>query len=348
MRPRISLLIVTSILLFTFSCAYAEASTSKKSRARITYEATKIRAYKNIIDELRKENSKNVKLIFHISEIFPSDLKKLYTDQVIKSSKLYGSFFNETQTVNIYMYTERDLGFLKNSGFVNIDVLLRDQDAWFKRWAKGEGREHNLGGQAFYTEFNGLTEGHAGVFVHSTATGKTLRKYAIQVLPHEYFHVVQQYFVFKTPGDATYNLTSWDARFYPIFREGAANTISFAMGSSNKEEYLNLYSYFINEKKLQKDVKIFREITSIPKTIEVLRKIESKDKNIDAAESSYAIGQLVFEWVIAEYGFDGFRKIVENLVTTKDLPENIQKSLGISLDDLYKGAAPHIFAAFNS
>lgn len=344
MRKLTGILLVFATLISSSLSAYSNNSFEKSPADK--YIETKVRAYNNIIQELKKVDSSQVNLVFHTSKYFPADLRKTYTNQVINSSKLYGSFFAETQTVHIYMYTEKDLAFLKTSGFVNIDALLRDQSSWFKRWARGEGREHNLGGQASYIENNGLAEGHAGVFVHSTATGKTLRKYAIQVLPHEYFHVIQQYFVYKTPADLGYGFVSWDERFYPIFREGAANTISFAMATSNKQKYLDLYKYFIDEKKNQGEIKIFKEITTIPRTIQVLKKIEFKSKNPEAAEASYAIGQLVFEWVIAEYGFDGFRKIVENLSTTKDLPENIQKSLGITLEDLYRGAAPHVLAAF--
>ena len=308
------------------------------------YELTKIRAYENIRDEAKKDGSKNVNLVYHISDHVSKDLVDLYREQVEYSSKLYGTFFNKVETMNIYVYTEKDLKYLRSAGSPRIDETLSELNRWFVDWEAGRGREHVLGGWAWYYEQKSKFEGHAGIFVYSNGSLATQRKYAIQVLPHEYFHVVQDYYIKRNPKWT--DRDSWDIFFPPIFREGSANTISFAMATSSKESYLNLYAEFIREKKRDSSVRLFSTLTSTGAVVKALSDMRTRSSSPDAHEASYSVGSLLFEWVIAEYGFDAYRKIVVNQQVGKNFGDNIQVSLGISERELYEKAAPHILAAF--
>ena len=50
--------------------------------------------------------------------------------------------------------------------------------------------------------------------------------------------------------------------------------------------------------------------------------------------------------VIAEYGFEGYKKLVQNQIIGNSFEDNVKTSLGLTLDQLYKAAAPHILAGF--
>ena len=89
-----------------------------------SYELTKIRAYENIRNEANKDGSKNVKLVYHVSEYVSKELMDVYREQVEYSSKLYGTFFNQVETMNIYVYTEKDLSYLRSAGSPRIDETL--------------------------------------------------------------------------------------------------------------------------------------------------------------------------------------------------------------------------------
>ena len=78
-----------------------------------------------------------------------------------------------------------------------------------------------------------------------------------------------------------------------------------------------------------------------------LKKIEDGGTFSEAPEASYPLGSLLYEWVIAEYGFDAYKKILENQMTGETFEDNIQASLGMSVAELYKKGAPHILAAFS-
>jgi len=294
----------------------------------VHYKETKLKAYSEIRSRTDSGNLDNVTLVYHASNSFPKDLKKLYISQVEYASKLLGPLFSKKEVMNIYMYTRQ-----------------------------GKYREHNLGLAAWYLETTpGVYEGHAGVLVSSEANAKSLRRYAIQVMPHEYWHVAQDYF-FRAKFEDLYQKRAdkkmdgqdfYSMHFPTTFREGSANTISFALASNTKKEYLDLYADFIREKKQQREVKLFATLTSTAAVESALKKIEDKRKFSEAHESSYSLGSLLYEWLIAEYGFDAYKKIIENQMIGSKFEDNIKASLGMPVSELYKKAAPHILAGFSA
>ena len=321
----------------------------------VHYKETKLKAYSEIRSRTDSGNLDNVTLVYHASNSFPKDLKKLYTSQVEYASKLLGPLFSKKEVMNIYMYTEKDEKLLRSHKI--LSRYLDEHTPWFADWRQGRYREHNLGLAAWYLETTpGVYEGHAGVLVSSEANAKSLRKYAIQVMPHEYWHVAQDYF-FRAKFEDLYQKRAdkkmdgqdfYSMHFPTTFREGSANTISFALASNTKKEYLDLYTDFIREKKSQTEVKLFATLTSTAAVESALKKIEDKRKFSEAHESSYSLGSLLYEWLIAEYGFDAYKKIIENQMIGSKFEDNIKASLGMPVSELYKKAAPHILAAFSA
>jgi hypothetical protein len=59
------------------------------------------------------------------------------------------------------------------------------------------------------------------------------------------------------------------------------------------------------------------------------------------------VGALLYEWVIANYGMDGFMKILQNMQFHPDFADTIQAALGVSKSDLYKSAAPYILSVIS-
>jgi hypothetical protein len=319
------------------------------------YERTKLIAFSEINGAIESRNSGRAIIKYGIGKSFPQDLSDLYKKQTEKASRLYGSFFTKPETVNIHLYTEKETDFVDSFPvFANTSDQFTRKD-WYKRWESGQGREHNIGLAAFFSEYpTGVWEGHAGLMVYSGASKYSLRRYAMQVMPHEYFHVVQDYYFRKQWEDflrennklGGNGMDTYDTYFPPIYREGSANTISFAVASDSADYYLDFYKYFSDEKKRQTEIKAFKRLNSEGSVIEVLRSLELRSKNEEAHEASYMIGQLVFEWLIAKYGFEAYERIIKNQLTGDGFEDNLKKSVGISLQQLYEGSAPHIVAAF--
>ena len=229
--------------------------------------------------------------------------------------------------------------------------MKRDAESfepWFAEWKAGKSLNHNIGLAAFYFELNNKAEGHTGVLVGSKATKKTLGLYSEQVVAHEYFHVVQDFYKIKTDQIGYEGMEDF-ARYYPpIFREGSANTIAFAVSMRTFEDYLLLYQLFLSENKGKYAPAIFNSLTTTTNVIKALNVVERRSNSPDAHWASYPIGGLTFEWLIAEYGIEGYKKLVRNQELGKTFEENLKLSIGISSDQLYQKAAPHVLAGFKA
>jgi hypothetical protein len=318
----------------------------RNANALTPYEKTKLKAYQEIYKLYAAGPLKSISLKYDISSSFPAGLKQSYIDQTERASQFYDGFFTKPTIVNAYYQTEKDENYIKSH-----PVLKRDADSfnsWYADWRKGQSLQHNIGLAAFYFESQGKTEGHTGVLLGSQSSNKTLRLFSNQVAAHEYFHVVQDFYKIRADQVGYNGPDSFDEFYPPIFREGSANTISFAVSMKTFEDYLLHYQLFLSENKGKYAPAIFNSLTSTSNVVKALNLIEKKSNSPDAHWASYPIGALVFEWLIAEYGIEGYKKIIVNQELGKPFEENLKLSVGITLDQLYEKAAPHVVAGFKA
>ena len=311
-----------------------------------TYEKTKLKAYQEVQKLYTPGALKSISLNYDISENFPIALKLSYINQTQRASQFYDIFFTRPTIVNAYYQTEKDEKYLSSH-----PILSRDSESfrsWFTDWKKGKSLEHNIGLVASYFTSNGKTEGHTGVLVGAQSSEKTLRLYSEQVVAHEYFHVVQDFYKYSSDQLGYEGNDGFDRYYPPIFREGSANTISFAVSMKSFEDYLLFYQIFLSENKGKYAPAIFNSLTSNAKIISALKLIEKKSNSPDAHWAAYPIGALVFEWLIAEYGIEGYKSIIRNQELGKPFAENLKISVGITPDQLYRKAAPHVLAGFKA
>jgi len=310
------------------------------------YEKTKLKAYQEIQKLYVPGPLKSITLKYDISGSFPIELKQSYTQQTERASRFYDSFFTKPTVINAYYQTEKDRSYIRSHPVMKRDA--ESFESWFAEWKTGKSLNHNIGLAAFYYELNNKTEGHTGVLVGSKASKKTLGLYSEQVVAHEYFHVVQDFHKFKID-QIGYDGMDVFARYYPpIFREGSANTIAFAVSMRTFEDYLLLYQLFLSENKGKYAPAIFNSLTSTKNVIRALNIVEKRSNSPDAHWASYPIGGLTFEWLIAEYGIEGYKKLILNQELGKTFEENLKLSIGISSDELYQKAAPHVLAGFKA
>lgn len=309
------------------------------------YQKAKLKAYNDLRNAADSGSAENISLVLHIGESFPADLKNLYLKQVDYASRLYSDFFSKKELINIYLYTEKDASVIKADS--NLNFNYSDFDRWFKSWGEGKSQEHNIGLASYYLLRNSPPQGHAGLAVFSGSNINSIRLYGIQVMPHEYWHIVQDYYMQSGRGVKFSDQDSYDLFFPPTFREGSTNTISFALASNSFEDYLKLYNEFVSSKKSDLNMEIFKSLKSEQDVIKALESIEIRSKNPEAHEASYLLGQLLYEWVISEYGFEGYRKLILNQLVGSNFEDNLKTSLGVTKSELYRKAAGHILAAFN-
>lgn len=86
-------------------------------------------------------------------------------------------------------------------------------------------------------------------------------------------------------------------------------------------------------------------IDSTDDVIKVMRATESFEPEA-AFEMSYAIGALIYEWIIAEYGFQKFTQLVKLIGRRSTLDQALQESIGIGKNELYVKSAPYLLSVF--
>ena len=321
-------------------------SFKKRAEDKLTaYEKTKLKAYKEIKNAAAGKSIKNIELKYVISKHLPAQLRTEYIRQTEQASRLYDQFFTRPVVVNNYFQTEKDAAFIKSH-----PVLKRDFNSftrWFESWPKDKETEHTVGLAAWFFKSGGKSEGHTGVLTASNGSIAKLRLYSHQVVAHEYFHVVQDFYKQSQDEIGYDGVSGYDIYYPPIFREGSANTIATAISMDSFEDYLLFYQVFLSQNKGIYAPKIFSRINNLPNTINLLKEIESRDGlDSESHEASYSVGALVFEWLIAEYGFAGYKKLIENQLIGDSFADNLKASLGLTLDQLYQASAPHVLAGF--
>jgi hypothetical protein len=166
-------------------------------------------------------------------------------------------------------------------------------------------------------------------------------------VPHEYFHVVQDYFKYKRdqvgyPGGRD----EYETNYRPIFREGSANTISTALAMDSFESYLLFYRALVSENKGEGAWPPFNTLTNKSNVVSTLKLMELTSNDSAIGFTQFVLGSLVFEWLIAEYGFDAYKKLIYNQSLNINFDENLKLSLGIDSNQLYDLSANHILQAF--
>lgn len=318
----------------------------KRSVSRLsTYEKTKLKAYNQIRKQISSSTPKNVELNFVISPNFPKDLQSKYIDQINLATLAYDQFFAPNTRINVYFQTEKDEQFIDAT-----PILARnkqDYSNFLQEWKLNRNKQHVVGLAASFNEFTGKPEGHTGVIVSSRTSEKSVTFYSEQVVAHEYFHVVQDYFKYKRdqvgyPG----GVDEYQRNYRPIFREGSANTIATALSIGSFENYLLFYRALVAENKGEGAWPPFNTLTNKKNVISTLKLMELTRNDPAINFTQFVLGSLAFEWLIAEYGFDAYKKLIYNQSLEIDFNENLRLSLGIESSQFYSMAANHILEAF--
>jgi hypothetical protein len=66
----------------------------------------------------------------------------------------------------------------------------------------------------------------------------------------------------------------------------------------------------------------------------------------NAMRWAYTMGNLLWEWVTAEYGYEAYWKILKSVNINRSYEQAVKESLGITKLELYEKSAPYILSQF--
>ena len=296
-----------------------------------------------IIQSAKRDNA-NLILTYEIQNFAPSDVVETVRRKTESAVRIYSVFLESTRQVIIHIYTEKDLSNMSGRDmFKNRSDLQFFTDWW--------GKDLSVVNSAFGYPGSYLKEGcsaggqascagkagHAGVAYPSRATSKTLDTFNLSVVPHEFFHVIQDFYRYK--GEPAYFVTeeSKDFSMPSLFREGGATFMQ--MVASHDEINQSEAVFKVAKEWMLKEYS--RDITALV-TPEDLVTLLVKLENGDRSSRSYAIGAAFHEWLVVNHGLNKFIALTKNHVIGKSFKDLFAETYGMTLIDAYRNAAPHV------
>lgn len=293
-----------------------------------------------------KQQNSNLILTYEVQNFVPKDVADRVRQNTENAVRLYSTFLDSSRQVIIHVYTEKDLPSMSDRDiFKNRDDLKFFADWWSKDPATVNSafgypgsflkEGCSAGGQA---QCAGKA-GHAGVAYPSRASSKTLDTFNLSVVPHEFFHVIQDFYRYK--GEPAYFVTeeSKDFSMPSLFREGGATFMQMA-ASHNEIEQSEVVFKFAKDWMLKE---YSREITAV-ETAEDLVALLVKLESGDRSPRSYALGAAFHEWLLVNHGLNKFVLLTKNHVIGKSFKDLFSETYGITLIEAYRKASPHILA----
>lgn len=276
-----------------------------------------------------------ITLDYWISPHFPQDLREHTVQEIERSAEFWNDAFREPVTIRVTLATEKDLDHLRNEAEV-ADGLSESIER-FNTLRPGVDRSWITGSAGYRTQ-NGKTQGFIGLGAASWSISSRMNPEWPQVAAHEFVHVVQQYLAH---GLRASNRDQFTEAFPEHLLEGSANTLGYALAFRSPGWVSDALDNHVWQR--FRDAEAWRTLTNANEVPDLL--IATEDwKPQPAFELSYAIGALLWEWVIAKYGIDTYLQLISELKNHASFGATVQAVLGISKQTLYQQASDYIFS----
>lgn len=319
------------------------------SREASSFSEIRQRAFQELNPISKEIEHPNVEFIFDVTESFPKKMEDLFRVEMRRAAALWNDYFEDKIKVYVSLVTEKDREYIKKDPYMRNNL-----PGIFDRFDSRNERPFVTGGGAFW-HFEREWSGHIYLGTASWVDLNYINYEWPQVARHEFVHIVQDYAFaknFKSLG-----LSQWSEarrvtshRVQPLhFREGSANAISYLTAFRNlgwSSDALD-WLFWIRSR----DARPAFNISSVQDVIKALQEMEciqqcrpvSSSNPQKAFEYSYGLGAIFYEWVIGTYGFEGYKKMLDQLLTAQSFDEVIRRSFGVSKDELYERSAPYVF-----
>lgn len=310
------------------------------SRESGSFSEIRQRAFAELNKNPDNRKHSNVEFDYEIRSSFPDFLIDFLKRELDQSAALWNEYFNQQITVKVYMVTEKDREYIKGNRWLQQNLV-----GTFDHFDDRSRRPFISGGAGFWNQ-NGNWSGNIYFSAASWTDLNFMNFEWPQIAQHEFVHVVQDYAFYR-------NLIERPREFHELvqpihFREGGANAISYLtsfrnIGWSSDAMDWNFWS-------LLRDSKSWITIRSEADAIKVMRQMEclktcavlSTDQPEKAFWLAYPYGAVMYEWVLGTYGLDGFKRMLDQLVTASSFDQVTRGAFGLGKDEFYAKVAPYI------
>jgi hypothetical protein len=309
------------------------------SRSVSAFSPIRAKAYAELNRNPGNTSHPNVEFIYDVRPSFPKSVLEHSKRELAEAAAMWNDVFSSRIRINVYLVTEQDREYVKSNSW-----LQNNLPGIFNRYDNRNERPFVSGGGGFW-ESNGVLQGNIFLATASYLDLTYINYEWPQVAKHEFFHVVQDYSQYKT-NRARPNSRGESLALQPQhFREGAANTVGYLTGFRNLGWSSDAMDWMVWQRALNS--RNWIDIKSVDDVLRMMVGTESFEPN-EAFEVSYAIGSLMYEWVLGTYGRDGFVKLLNQLSTASTFNEALQNSIGLTQSDFYNKSAAYVYSVFQA
>ena len=309
------------------------------SRSASAFSAIRQKAYSELSLKSADTSHPNVEFIYDIRPSFPAPLVAHSKRELDAAAALWNSYFTTKVKIYVSLVTEQDREYIKSNQW-----LQQNLPGSFSRFDAKNERPFITGGGGYW-ETDGEWTGKIYLGTASYLDLTYINYEWPQVARHEFFHVVQDYAMFKNRRSRPSSQSEFNKIQPQHFREGSARTVSLFtafrnLGWSADATDWALWSNY-------KQHKSWIEIKNTDEVIKMMIATEQSEPN-QAFEMSYAIGAVMYEWLIGTYGLDSFKKLLDQLATAPSFDVALQNSIGLTQTAFYEKSAPYVFSVFEA
>ena len=303
-------------------------------KAKKSYDEWQLRKPKN--------NESNLTVKFFYTNNLPSAFLEIFKSEAESSAKYFSQFITTKQVFNVYFLTELDEDYMDKVGPEFWDNP-ENRPTQFTSWRFGSRIDSCEGAAAWFSKSRGesVPSLQGGIAISSKAKLTNFALPCLRTVTHEMFHAVQDYWLYKQTNRIGWNSKDdYDRVEMPIFREGAAEYVSGMIATSSFENYLaSLKARYKNQAQF---VRAYNNLSSAPSLVSYLQKIESRSATRFSHDDSYLLGNLFFEYLVGEYGFEKFSELLKSHNRDIAFRDVFLKVYGFSIDQAYSDSSTQI------
>ena len=317
------------------SGSYFEAD----SRSTSAFSVIRQKAYSELNPASLSRSHPNVEFIYDIRPSFPSSIIEYTKRELDLAAALWNHVFESKIQVRVALLTEKDREYIAGDPWYENNL-----PGDFSRFDAKNERPFISGGAGYWNR-NGSWTGNIYLATASYLDLKYVNYEWPEVARHEFFHVVQDYAIYKNQR-ARPSSQSEDVRLSPLhFREGGANAVAYLTAFRNRGWSSDAMSWLVWER--SKNNQSWMRVASVEDAVKMMVGTENRQPN-EAFEMSYAIGAVMYEWVIGTYGLEGFTKMLNQFATAANFDQVLQRSLGMTQSAFYDKVAPYVYETFKA
>lgn len=306
------------------------------SRASSSFSAIRQKAYSELALKSSTISHPNIEFIYDIRPSFPKALIEHSKRELSEAATLWNDIFGTKTKITVYLVTEQDRDYIKSNNW-----LQNNLPGIFSRF-DGKNEKPFISGGGGYWENNGEWTGSIYLATASYLDYTYVNYEWPQVAKHEFFHVVQDYSQYRTKRARPSNGLVIQPQH---FREGSANTVGYLTGFRNLGWGSDAADWMVWQR--AKNNSNWIDVKSLDDVLRMMVATETNEPNA-AFEMSYAIGALMYEWVLGTYGREGFVKLLNQLATVSTFDQALQASIGLTQSEFYAKSAPYVFSVFQA